>query len=268
MTGYALKLWIVTAVLAVSATARAQETWDPPPEDPVAPPQESGDFVEPDPEPVDTTSGASPSVTAPAPRAGPAAPAPSGPPAPAPAWSRAPGFVARAPAPREETGAAADAEEEPRDVSQDRLLHGFRLGYLLTANIDAAWDPERPEEGSYRQHHELVSPHQFIFGYEVTWRMVGNEWLNVVLVGNILIAGLEQSRFFPSLNGLLGFELSKTFQIGVGVNLAPTKDRGAHMLFAAGWTPQVGGFYVPVHFFFIPDVYGHHRFGVTTGVSF
>jgi len=160
------------------------------------------------------------------------------------------------------------AHEEERDVSQDRLLHGFRLGYLLVANVDAAWDEESDSTESYRDHYDLRSPHQFIFGYELTWRMIGHDWLNVLLVSNILIAGVEQSRFFPSLNGLLGFEFSNTFQIGVGVSLTPTNERGAHMLAAAGWTPRVGGFYLPVHVFFVPDPHGHHRLGLTTGVNF
>ena len=32
-------------------------------------------------------------------------------------------------------------------------------------------------------------------------------------------------------------------------------------------TPRVGSFYVPLHAFFIPDVDGLHRTGVTTGVT-
>jgi len=40
-----------------------------------------------------------------------------------------------------------------------------------------------------------------------------------------------------------------------------------HMVFAAGWTPKVGSFYTPVHAFFMPDVDGQHRTGVTVGVN-
>jgi hypothetical protein len=40
------------------------------------------------------------------------------------------------------------------------------------------------------------------------------------------------------------------------------------MIFAAGWTPRVGSFYVPVHFFFVPDIEGHHKLGATVGVNF
>ena len=258
---------VAAAVLAITTGASAQEPSDPPPE---APPVDAAEAAPAEPA-VDATSEASAGV--PAAPAATVSPPPSAWPSPGPSSTRPispPSATPRTAAPMEATQrqAAPEAEEEDDDVSQDRLLHGFRLGYLFTANIDAPYDPERSPDESYRQHYDIASPHQFIFGYELTWRMIGHDWLNVLLVGNILIAGLEQSHFFPSLNGLLGFEIDNTFQIGVGVNLAPTKDRAAHMLVAAGWTPQVGRFYIPVHFFFVPDVYGHHRFGLTTGVSF
>ena len=56
-------------------------------------------------------------------------------------------------------------------------------------------------------------------------------------------------------------------QIGVGVHATPDFDKPVHMLAAAGWTPRVGDFYLPVHAFFIPDVDGHHRAGLTVGVN-
>ena len=80
-------------------------------------------------------------------------------------------------------------------------------------------------------------------------------------------SGLEQSKFWPSGNLLIGFEMRNSFQIGVGVNLTPLKESFAHTIFAAGWTPRAGAFYVPLHFFFVPDVDGNHRMGVTTGVT-
>jgi len=41
----------------------------------------------------------------------------------------------------------------------------------------------------------------------------------------------------------------------------------AHMLLPAGWTPRIGNFYVLLHVFFIPDVDGQHRTGITLGVN-
>lgn len=163
---------------------------------------------------------------------------------------------------------AAD-ENKPTNVEHtvddDQFLNGFRLGYMFVMNTETPFD-DRSDE-TYAAHYGIQTPHQFVIGYEATWRMIGHDWLNVLLVGNVMVAGLEQSKIMPSFNALLGFEMDESFQIGVGTSLSPTRENPAHMLIAAGWTPRVGSFYVPVHLFFVPDVYGRNRMGVTTGVN-
>jgi hypothetical protein len=153
------------------------------------------------------------------------------------------------------------------EVSQRRFLHGFRLGYLYVNGIHDPINPEHPELGSLSSKYGMRSPHQFLIGYEGMWRMIGHDWLNVLLLGNVTVAGLEQSKVFPSGNLLIGFEVSELLQLGVGVNANPTLDKPAHMIVGAGLTPRVGDFYTPVHAFFIPDVDGQHRMGVTVGVN-
>ena len=113
----------------------------------------------------------------------------------------------------------------------------------------------------------MRTPSHFIAGYEAFYRMVGHSWLNVILVANANVAGLEQAKFYPSGNLLIGAEINNSFQLGVGAHLEPLAGSEAHMILAAGWTPRVGTFYVPLHAFFIPDVDGVHRMGVTTGVT-
>ena len=162
-----------------------------------------------------------------------------------------------------------EAEDKPVD---SRILHGFRLGYVFQMNHDEPGTAgARTEDGglgpSIEEEHDVRSPHQFLLGYELTGRLVGHSWLNVILVGNVSVAGLEQSRFFPMASGLIGFELDQSFQMGVGVNLAASEYKPAHMIMAAGWTPKVGSLYVPVHFFFVPDVDQAHRAGFTLGVN-
>jgi hypothetical protein len=160
-------------------------------------------------------------------------------------------------------GAAPPSATSPDD---ETLLHGFRLGYGYVMNYDKpaiAFDGKSLQEVA-----GLRSPHHFLLGYEAVYRVVGHSWLNVLLLGNAMVAGLEQSKFLPSANLLIGFELKNTFQLGVGANLSPLKGSEAHTIIAAGWTPRVGTIYTPVHFFFIPDVDGVHRMGVTTGVTF
>jgi hypothetical protein len=161
------------------------------------------------------------------------------------------------------------APAEPRltrSPDESSVLHGFRLGYGYVANYE---DPSPAfDNKSMKDKLGLRSPHHFLLGYEVMYRVVTHSWLNVLLLGNAIVAGLEQSKVLPSANLLIGAELKNTFQIGLGANLSPLKGSEGHTIIAAGWTPKVGTVYTPVHFFFIPDVDGNHRMGVTTGVTF
>lgn len=156
--------------------------------------------------------------------------------------------------------------DEPPPPDMQRLLHGFRLGYMFVNDYDKPIDGDDPES-SLKEQLDMKSPHLFVIGYEVMRRMVGHSWLNVILVGNAMVAGLEQSKFYPSANFLIGFEIDRSFQIGVGPNLTPTREKAAHVLFAAGWTPLVGRIYMPIHAFYVPDVDGNFRTGMTVGVN-
>jgi hypothetical protein len=178
--------------------------------------------------------------------------------------------AAAPPPPPASNEAGADPDEAlPGDEPElERFLHGFRLGYLYIHDIESPVDSENPMSQPYADRYGIRSPHMFMLGYELAVRIFGHDWLNMLLIGNILIAGFEQSRFFPSANFMLGFEFDEMLQLGVGVSLTPTKDDPAHVVVAAGWTPQVGEFYLPIHFFFVPDINGHHKIGATLGVTF
>lgn len=159
-----------------------------------------------------------------------------------------------------------DAASRPKSPDDSLLLHGFRLGYGYVFNYE---DPSAAfDNKSFRDRTGLRSPHHFLLGYEVVYRVVGHSWLNVLLMGNGMIAGLEQSKVLPSANLLIGAEIKNSFQVGIGANLSPLKGSEAHTIIAAGWTPRVGTIYTPVHAYFIPDVDGYHRMGFTTGVTF
>jgi hypothetical protein len=158
-----------------------------------------------------------------------------------------------------------DRSPTTTDPGDEMFLHGFRLGYGYIMNYD---QPIASLAGqSLKDKLGLRTPQQFLIGYEFLYRATGHSWLNVILVANATIAGLEQSKFLPTANGLIGFEFDKSFQVGVGPSLTPLKGQEAHVIIAAGWTPRVGRFYVPVHAFFVPDVDGLNRMGLTTGVT-
>jgi hypothetical protein len=168
----------------------------------------------------------------------------------------------------EETRTQPESASPPPKPSPDdyTLLHGFRLGFGYVMNYDKnvpAFDGH-----SLKDEAGLRAPSHFLIGYEVLYRVVSHSWLNVLLMANGMVAGLEQSKVLPSGNLLIGAELKNSFQIGVGANLSPLKGSEAHTIIAAGWTPRVGTIYTPFHVFFIPDVDGVHRMGVTTGVTF
>lgn len=169
-------------------------------------------------------------------------------------------------APDRERPPAHDADEAHPPVHNASLLHGFRLGYVFVANYDQPTEPGDPGS-SLSARHGLENPHHFLLGYEVMNRLTGSGWLNVLLIGNVSITGLEQSKLFPSANLLLGFELDRAFQAGVGINLMPVDDKPAHMIVAAGWTPRAGDVYLPLHVFLIPDIDSNHRLGTTFGVN-
>lgn len=147
----------------------------------------------------------------------------------------------------------ASPVEEVAPVPQQRFLHGFRIGWGYVSGLED----------------HLASPHLFVLGYELTHRVIGGDWLNVIVVENVLVSGMNQSVLLPSANGLLGFEVAEQLQVGAGVNLAPwdPEDKLVHMVGAVGYTPRVGAINVPLHAYWIPDVDGHWRVGLTTGVN-
>jgi hypothetical protein len=144
-----------------------------------------------------------------------------------------------------------------------RFIHGFRIGWTYVMNMEK----DTRNGMSLADEFDLKSPNMMLLGYEGMYRVIGQSWLNVVLVGNVSVAGLEQSKFIPTANGLIGFEFNQNFQLGVGVNLMPDPHAPTHMIAAAGWTPRVGGIHTPVHFFFVPDADRNHRMGATIGMS-
>ncbi|HEY5923980.1 MAG TPA: hypothetical protein VIV11_20010, partial [Kofleriaceae bacterium] len=104
-----------------------------------------------------------------------------------------------------------------------RFLHGFRIGwtYLFKMN-DSMYKTRTDEAGNpvtIGEKYGLKSPNMMLLGYEGFYRIIGHSWLNVLLVGNVSVAGLEQSKFIPAASGLIGFEFDRSFQVGVGVNL-------------------------------------------------
>ena len=167
-----------------------------------------------------------------------------------------------------------------------RFTSGFRLGWMYLSHYDSKNRDSGQMDAngnhvleSMKDKFGLKNPNMFVIGYEGFYRIVGHSWLNVLMVGNVSVAGLDQSKFIPTANGLLGFEIQRSFELGVGVNLVPDPVAPSHMIVAAGWTPKVGSIQTPIHAFWIPDsggtdpndstkaLAGNSRFGATIGMN-
>lgn len=66
----------------------------------------------------------------------------------------------------------------------------------------------------------------------------------------VLVGGVEQSVFLPSVSWLLGMRTRSGVEFGVGPNLTPV---GAALVIAAGRTFHVGGVNVPVNLAVVPS---------------
>ncbi|HIE84319.1 MAG TPA: hypothetical protein EYQ00_10975 [Dehalococcoidia bacterium] len=137
------------------------------------------------------------------------------------------------------------------------IRKGMRFGYNYAHKADES--------------KRLESPHMFAMGFEIQETMAGGDWLDLLFIQNITVSGLEQSVIVPSGNVLVGFEINDTLQLGVGANVTLYDPSGeehyVHLVSAIGWTQAAGGFSVPLHVVFIPDVNNYYRFAVTTGVN-
>jgi hypothetical protein len=188
---------------------------------------------------------------------------------PAPSVALQPTYAAPQPAaaaplsqPGQQVGDGTDEDTGWHRPAGQRFTSGFRLGYMYLANYDK---PNRIQSDgtmkSLKDEFGLKNPNMFLIGYEGFYRIVGHSWLNVLMVGNVSVAGLDQSKFIPTANGLLGFEIDRSFELGVGINLLPDSKAPSHMIVAAGWTPKVGSIQTPIHAFFIPDSPGTDAMG-------
>ena len=155
------------------------------------------------------------------------------------------------------TAIGADKLDSLDDTSDWNSRMGIRFGYNYANGAETS--------------DRLDSPHMFSMGFEMQQTRSGGSWLDVLFIQNATISGLDQSVVAPSFSLLVGFEINKQVQLGVGPNLTfydPSgEDNYFHLITAAGYTAEAGIFSVPLHLFYVPDVNDHYRIGLTTGVN-
>lgn len=133
-----------------------------------------------------------------------------------------------------------------------RVLHGFRTGMMYINGVPKV--------------RGISNPLTSVLGYEMMFRLIGEDALDAIIVTNFMMIGLDQSRFLPAGNGLFGVEIAKSLQFGVGLNVAPGP-RPLHLIVAAGYMPRVGSFHVPIHVSYVPDIDGNFRIATTVGLN-
>ena len=78
-----------------------------------------------------------------------------------------------------------------------------------------------------------------------------NEWV-------LLVGGLDQGAFLPSLTWLVGIRTPGNFEVGVGPNVTPA---GVALAISSGITFRVGALAVPLNMAIVPS-----RFGVRSSI--
>jgi hypothetical protein len=73
-----------------------------------------------------------------------------------------------------------------------------------------------------------------------------NEWI-------LLVGGLDQGAFLPSLTWLVGIRTPGNFEIGVGPNATPA---GVALALSTGYTFKAGALAVPINMAIVPSKYG------------
>jgi hypothetical protein len=146
----------------------------------------------------------------------------------------------------------APANEEP--IYEEVHLSGPRLGVtVLTGGVARKADDRLN-----------LNPFLTQFGWQFETRIFrmpnGTSGLLEVVP---LIGGLEQGKFIPSVNALIGIRGPKGFEFGVGPNLTPIS---ANIALAVGTSFRANGVNFPVNFAVVPGN-GGARFSLLFGFN-
>lgn len=150
------------------------------------------------------------------------------------------------------TGSLVPGDEPP--AYEDIHLNGPRLGITVLAGGVAT-----------KADRELgVNPFLTQFGWQFETRIFrmpnGTSGLLEIVP---LIGGLEQGKFLPSLNALIGIRGPKGLEFGLGPNVSPA---GAHIALAVGTSFRSNGINFPVNFAVVPGD-GGARFSLLFGFN-
>lgn len=164
------------------------------------------------------------------------APTPAPPPLPAPAPARTAALPAPADVPIISNKSPDDAM-----LGQSVGLDGPRIGFtMLTPGVLSKAQERLPG----------LNPFLTQFGWQFENRLFRlPNGLSGLFEFVPLIGGLEQSRFIPSISGLLGIRGPKGFEVGMGPNVTPM---GTSIVLALGASIHSNGINFPINLAVVP----------------
>ena len=115
-------------------------------------------------------------------------------------------------------------------------LSGPRVGMTIITN------------GSLSDH--LEGNFMTQFGYQFEKQIAGDEQIAGLIEGIVMIGGLEQGLFIPSVSGLFGARTASGFEFAMGPNLSVA---GAGLVIGVGKTIRMGSINIPINFAFVPS---------------
>lgn len=106
------------------------------------------------------------------------------------------------------------------------------------------------------------------FGYQYEKQIMGDENIAGLVEGILLIGGLEQGLFLPSLSGMFGARFASGYEFAVGPNVSIS---GAALVLGFGKTIHAGNLNIPISFSWVPSVnrretQHHNEYDEVTGI--
>jgi hypothetical protein len=165
--------------------------------------------------------------------------------------------------------AAAFAAAE--DASRLEIAFGPRIGvsYVLVGFEEFDAEVQNIFPDSSRQYIPIFTQ----FGLNLEQRIrLGDTKSHFAFQEVLLLGGLDQGIFLPSLSVLVGFRSRAGLEFGLGPNLSLNRSSGHLALslavaFSAGWTFVFSNVFVPVDLAFVPSPQGS-RLSVLSGFNF
>jgi hypothetical protein len=153
-------------------------------------------------------------------------------------------------------GGVSAAAQEPKDLVREIKRSGPRFGvtWLQGSLTD-----------TLRTRYQIdVAPVVTQFGWQFERQFAGLENGPVALNEFVLlVGGLDQGAFLPSLTWLVGVRMPSNLEFGIGPNVTPA---GVALALSGGMTFRAGALAVPVNVAVVPSKYGV-RASILTGFN-